>query len=200
MGIMIDVFKNVKKKYFKEADRDYIDEVRYYEKKLILVIKKMQTYKELEDDYCKVLDKIAAHIQDKIEDELDNLRWNIYLVFIVDEKIEKEKHKKIIAEVENDTYCCKKYVLSNINSSKINKVIEENIPIFINLENIKSKKEDELKGNKSKIEIKMPHFIENYLKNENKKLDDFLSLTFDDSMIDSIYGGEKNENKKDRNR
>lgn len=193
MELKIDEFRDVKCKFLKREDQDYIDEVRYYEKKLILVIKKFDTHKKLEEEYFKVLDKVAAHIQDKIEDEEDNLRWNIYLVFVIKENNDREKQKKIIKEIEIDKYCCKKYVLSNINSKEINKIIEGSLPIFINLEKIKSPQKDENAYPQSETKLKIPSFIEKYLKNEKKNLEEFLELTFNNKMIDQIYKGDKNE-------
>lgn len=195
MGLKVDIFEDVKNQYLIKEDQDYIDEVRYYKKKLILVIKKFDTYRELKENYYKILDKVAAHIQDKIEDELDNLRWNIYLAFIISEKSYGTNELEAIKEIEMDKYCCKKYVLSNIDLKEINEVIEERIPIFLNLEKIKSKKEVEENNNLlEKEELQIPKSIENYLLNEKKSLDDFLKLDFDSNIIDLIYTGEKYEN------
>lgn len=193
MELKVDIFEDVKNQYFTEEDQNYIDEVRYYKKKLILVIKKFDTYRELKENYYKILDKVAAHIQDKIEDELDNLRWNIYLTFIIREKSYGINELEVIKEIEMDKYCCKKYVLSNIDLKEINEVIEEGIPIFLNLEKIKSKKKVEENNNLPEKELQMPKSIENYLLNEEKNLDDFLKLDFDSNIIDLIYTGEKYE-------
>lgn len=205
MELKINKFEDVKNKFLKEQDQEYIDEVRYYEKQLILVIKKFDTHKELEENYLRVLDKVAAHIQDKIEDELDKLRWNIYLLFIIREDMSREKQRKLIKEIEIDKYCCKKYVLSNMDTKEINKEIEGKLPIFINLKKMLTESKDEIEINdnneikdeskkNNNTESEMPSSIKNYLKSEKKSLEEFLNLTFNLKTLNLIYKGGNNEN------
>lgn len=193
MELEISKFEDVKEIFLDEEDREYIDEVRNYGEKIFVVIKKMNTYKELRENNRKVLYKVAGHIQDKLQDKgyPENLIWNIYLIYIVKEKENNNpEQSRLIKEIENKKFCCKNYIISTANLEEINEEIEKRIPIFMNFESV------ELKpiSNKKKVVKDIPLAIKTYLEKEGKSIDEFLKINFNKEFINLIYEGDKDEN------
>lgn len=196
MEITISNFSDVKNVFFEDEKLGYLDEVRNYNNEMIIVIKKFKTLKELEKDYVKVTDIVAGYIQDKLTKKSfsDNLKWNIYLIFIVEKETINMEDSNLTDKIEKDKYCCKKYVLSVKDMGLLNQEIENHLPIFINLDRENSEDKSSEKGEIKPKKIEIPRAIEDYLTEKSLCLEELLKLKFDMNLIKEIYKGEENEN------
>ncbi len=80
---------------------------------------------ELRDNWEKINNVLSEYLEDFIEE--NSVRWNIYIVYLVDEKVSKELEYKI----ENDTFFSRKIVEDNyildLSDENINKLISNHI-------------------------------------------------------------------------
>lgn len=182
------------KKFFEQEEIFYLNELRNYNNKVLIAVKLFKTFDELKNNYLEVLDIVAGYIQDSLIDNGfdDNLRWNIYLAFVIEEKI-TEAEIQLIEKIEKDSYCCKKYVLSLKDSEFLNEEIENHLPIFINLDRNDSKG-IQTKNGIERNNKEFPKIIKDYLAEKTITLEKFLEMRFDLKLIKEIYKGEKNEN------
>jgi hypothetical protein len=66
---------------------------------------------ELKDYWEDITDNIAVNFQVDLENEIE--RWNIYLIFLLENEVPKE----IKYKVEQDKYCCRKLVEDSLKTS-----------------------------------------------------------------------------------
>lgn len=189
MGIDVSIFKEIKDTFLETENLELIDEVRNYNDEALIIIKRIKRIDELEEKYLEILDTVAGYIQDKMVEKgfKDNLRWNIYLVFILKENLDYTLKNRLIEKIENDKHCCKKYVLFIDNTRTLNEELESRIPFLFNLLKMfsQSKENRTLSGNSE-----IPRAIENYLNNKKIVLEDFFNQKFDIELIEEIYKAE----------
>lgn len=105
--------KKVKNEYFPlEMKNKEIKEIYEFEDSIWIEVK-FETILELTKNYLEIVDVIKAKIQNKLwqNKEKINLCWNTYIIFCVANQVgDIEKIKK---EIEENKYCCKKYVIRN---------------------------------------------------------------------------------------
>jgi len=113
-----------------ELDDECIDEVLFSDENIIC-FKSFNTKDDFIEEWHEVQTSVAGNIQANL-DELklnNNLAWNIYIIFLINFKIDKKEKNKI----ESNKFCCKKYIvqvddLSN-DEEKIRN-IENSIALF----------------------------------------------------------------------
>lgn len=152
--------KKIKSEYFSlEKDIKEIKEIYELEDSIWILIK-FENILELESRYIEVTDIVKVRVQEKLwkNKEKRELCWNTYIIFCT---INQEKNiEKIKREIENNKYCCKKYVIQN------KKDIFE-IPYFMNLK-FNSNKDDDIEEKYNKIlsSSKEMEYIKNIIKKE----------------------------------
>ena len=113
----IDLFK----KMYGEVDS--IDEAHG----ALIVSKKFSSCDELIDRWDDVQHLVAAGLQENLSEVgLEHFVGDIYLVFILKDSVPCEYRQKI----EQDKYCCKKYVLDNAQEDGIAQVLSERLPLL----------------------------------------------------------------------
>ena len=71
----------------------------------------------LNDYWEDLTENIAVNFQINLEREID--RWNIYLIFLLENEVPKEIKYKI----EQDKYCCRKLVEDNLKTNEFNEAL-----------------------------------------------------------------------------
>lgn len=85
--------------------------------------KTFQNEEELMDSWMDSCSELSTKVQANISNQLDNLRWDIYLIFFIENPISTSTRKII----ENDKKFFKKIVISN------NEIDQYRIPFILNI-------------------------------------------------------------------
>lgn len=93
---------------------DYI----YISNKSIYALKEFNTVSCLEDEWESCQMEFATRVQAKLGDSYDGFRWDMYLIFFINEEVSSTDRKYI----ENNRMYFRKIVISN------NEIIEERLP------------------------------------------------------------------------
>lgn len=87
-----------------------IEELKvFHESNNVIIIKKIENIDNLKDRWKDIQDFVAGKIQANLSvyNLEQNLMWNMYIIFLVDKKVDK----KLINDIESNKFCCKKYVV-----------------------------------------------------------------------------------------
>lgn len=76
---------------------------------------------DLGDSWKDIYSSIAAYFQTGLPADAEFERWNIYLLYICREGVDKELQYKI----ENDRFACRKIVLGNCEDQLTDKIVEK---------------------------------------------------------------------------
>lgn len=126
---------------------------------------KTNNAKNLEDKWEDISNSIAIYYQTKLESEYE--RWNLYVFYLLSEKVENIIKYKI----ENDTISSRKIIIDNFNFSEIN---HENVSdIIVN----------HITNTNLKLEIK--NLADSVQFNKNLKISSALDSDFDKSTKSS---------------
>lgn len=185
-------FDDIKNKFFTEDKYDLIDELRYYEEDYILAVKFFNAYEDLLNNFSGVMETVAGFIQNELrrKDYSNNLRWNIYTIFVLKEEF-SEKYLEDIQKIENDKYSCKKYVINAKDKNELEEKLKDKIPYFFDISVFDGKNSSE------EPEFEKPNLSNSlltYLAKKNLSYNDFANETIDDDIISLIYGENTDEN------
>jgi len=134
--------------------------------KLIVSFVYVKNEVELKNNWEKINNVLSEYLEDFIEENF--VRWNIYIVYLVDDEVSKELQYKI----ENDTFFARKIVEDNYRLDLSEKNIKKLISKHISFDDL------DIKGT---VPCREPYSSDSLV---YKKLSDVASLT--DNKIDSI--------------
>jgi hypothetical protein len=116
---------------------DFVDVIFKSDENIIVMKKLVQNIntEEIQRQVELTQSFVAAEIQNKIDTlfENDDLKWNIYILFLVDFQISHF----LMNQIESNRFCCKKYIVhvSTLdNDSIIANAIIDQIPLFAHFE------------------------------------------------------------------
>jgi len=93
----------------------------YVSNKSIYGLKEFDTIDNLEDEWESCQMEFATRIQARLEDSYDGFRWDMYLIFFINEEVSSITRKHI----ENNRMYFRKIVISH------NEIIEERLPFIL---------------------------------------------------------------------
>lgn len=183
-------YKVVTNEFLKNIEVNKINEIRYYEGVALLVICYFDSLKDLLISFEHIKHETAAHIQGKLSEHnySDSLRWNLYLIFVINKKIENEYISEI-QKIESDKYCCKKYILQLEDIEDLNSELVKKIPLFIDLKAL----HEEVAVVNNNLDITKLEISE-ILKKKiiSKNIEEFVSKDYSIAEIENLYSEEIN--------
>lgn len=119
--------------YINISDEDYkdYDQILISDENLI-IIKEYSCEEDLVNHWEEVMYFVGGYIQNKL-DELkldDSYLWNMYIIYFVN----NFKDLKIKLTIENNKFCCKKYLIDISKYSSKTEALYKEIPILVDLD------------------------------------------------------------------
>lgn len=116
---------------------DFVNEIYKSDENIIVMKKLVQSNnsEEIQKQVDLTQSFVAAEIQNKVDSlfENDELKWNIYILFLVDFQLSHF----LVNQIESNKFCCKKYIVhvSTLDDDSIivNEIIDQ-IPLFAQFE------------------------------------------------------------------
>jgi len=148
-----------------------------FDMNLLICFVQIKNIQSLDESWREINIELSEYLEEYIKNNLT--RWNIYIIYLVDDKVSKELQYKI----ENDTFFSRKIVEDNytldLSDENIKKLIEKHIT-FNDIELISTSQTSEHYFSKSKVYLKL------------KDLDSIDSAKIDE-ILNSLEEGIKNE-------
>ena len=126
------------------------------------------TTADLAETWRDIYSSIAAYFQTGLPADAEFERWNIYLLYICREDVDKELQYKI----ENDRFACRKIVLDNITDDLTDDLVEKLISQHITNSDLQIKGNIQLQPSVFNKDLELSGLVDRYKSKTVKKVEE----------------------------